>query len=147
MATPKTVKIDMPFPVFSTEADTDYILARMVHFVGGKFGSRAGFFGQQCCEKYMKALSVQHDGTYIETHGLLALARKCEVYGEYFSEAETKRILEQFDLFDQIGRYGGPANFDPLSKGRTVGGLTVKTPPGAQLAGAWMWTPKYLQGP
>jgi HEPN domain-containing protein len=96
MATPKMVKTDMPFPVFSTEADTDYILARIVHFLGGKFGSRAGFFGQQCCEKYMKALSVQHDGTYIETHSLLALATKCEVYGAYFSAAETKRVLEQF---------------------------------------------------
>jgi ISXO2-like transposase domain/HEPN domain len=107
MASPEIVKTDMPFPVFAMEADTDYLLARLINFLGGSFHSRAGFFAQQACEKYMKALSVQRDGSYAETHKLLDLATICEPYGTFFSETETKRILEQFDIFDQIGRYGG----------------------------------------
>jgi hypothetical protein len=99
----KIVQTDMPFPVFSMEADTDYLLARLVNFLGNSFHSRAGFFAQQACEKYMKALSVQRDRSYAETHKLLDLAQICATYGAFFSEAETKRILEQFDIFDQIG--------------------------------------------
>jgi hypothetical protein len=60
----KIIQTDMPFPVFSMEADTDYLLARLVNFLGSSFHSRAGFFAQQACEKYMKALSVQRDQSY-----------------------------------------------------------------------------------
>jgi HEPN domain len=141
---PKTVKTDMPFAVFSMEADTDYLLARMINFLGAKFHSRAGFFAQQACEKYMKALSVQRDGTYAETHNLKELAVACEPYDPYFSADDTKRILEQFDLFDQIGRYGGAAKFDPLAKGKTAGGMTMKVAPGVQLAGVSVWKGSYL---
>jgi HEPN domain-containing protein len=141
---PKIVKTDMPFPVFSVEADTDYLLARMINFLGSAFYGRAGFFAQQACEKYMKALSVQRDQTYAETHKLLELAAICEPYDAYFSDKETARILEQFDIFDQIGRYGGAANFDPLSKGSSVGGASLKVAPGVRIAGAWTWTDKHL---
>jgi HEPN domain-containing protein len=141
---PKFKRTNMPFTVFSMEADYDYLLARLISFLGGGFHSRAGFFAQQACEKYMKALAVQRNGTYLETHKLFDLAEKCEPYGTIFSEAETKRILDQFDIFDQIGRYGGAAKFDPLSKGKTVGGRSIKVSPVVQIAGAWIWTPKHL---
>jgi HEPN domain-containing protein len=140
----KIVQTAMPFPVFSMEADTDYLLARLVNFLGASFHSRAGFFAQQACEKYLKALSVQRDQSYAETHKLLDLAQICEPYGQFFSESETKRILEQFDIFDQIGRYGGASNFDPLSKGQSVGGVSIKIAPGAQVAGASVWTGKHI---
>jgi HEPN domain-containing protein len=140
----KIIQTDMPFPVFSMEADTDYLLARLVNFLGSSFHSRAGFFAQQACEKYMKALSVQRDQSYAETHKLLDLAQICEPYGAFFSEAETKRILKQFDIFDQIGRYGGASNFDPLSKGQSVGGVSIKVAPGVQVAGASIWTGKHI---
>jgi hypothetical protein len=55
----KIVPTDLPFTAFSMEADRDYLLARMISFLGGGFHSRAGFLGQQACEKYMKALTVQ----------------------------------------------------------------------------------------
>jgi hypothetical protein len=134
------VKTDMPFTVFSMEADTDYLLARLVNFLGASFHSRAGLFSQQACEKYMKALSVQKDGTYAETHKLLELAAICEHYDAYFADPNTRRVLEQFDIFDQLGRYGGAAKFDPLARGKTVGGITFQTGPGVQVAGATMWT-------
>jgi hypothetical protein len=140
----KLINTDMPFPVFAMEADYDYILARLINFVSGPFSGRAGFFAQQACEKYLKALSVQQEKAYLETHKLRELAAKCESYGAFFSDPETIRILEQFDMFDQIGRYGGAANFDPRSKGIPVGGATLRTSPDVQVAGTWIWTPKYL---
>lgn len=141
---PKVMNTDMPFPVFSTEADRDYILARLIHFVGGPFGGRAGFFAQMACEKYLKALSVQREKAYLETHKLRELAARCEPYGPYFSDKETIRVLEQFDMFDQIGRYAAAANFDPLSKGQSVSGITLNISTGIRIAGAWVWIPKYL---
>jgi HEPN domain-containing protein len=140
----KFIRTDKPFTVFSMEADHDYLLARLISLLGGGFNSRAGFFAQQACEKFMKALNVQRNGTYLETHALLDLATKCEPDGSLFSEAETRRILDQFDMFDQVGRYGGTAKFDPLSKGKSVGGLSVQVGLGVQVAGAWIWTPKFL---
>lgn len=140
----KKIETDMPFPVFSMEADHDYILARLVSFLGGSFASKAGFFGQQACEKYLKALSVQHGKFYLDTHKLHKLAAACDSYGDFFSGKETLRILEQFDVFDQIGRYGGAAKFDPLSKGFSMGGASLKIGAGVRVAGAWIWTPKHL---
>jgi hypothetical protein len=139
------VKTDMPFAVFSMEADTDYLLARMINFLGAKFHSRTGFFSQQACEKYMKALSVQGNGAYAETHNLIELATYCEPYDSYFADKDAKRILEQFDLFDQVGRYGGAAKFDPLAKGKMVGGKSMNIAPGVQVAGASIWLGSYLQ--
>jgi HEPN domain-containing protein len=104
MATIEPTSTDFPFTVFSMEADTDYLLARMIHFLGAGFHSRTGFFAQQACEKYLKAFSVQKTASFLETHNLRTLAEFCEPHDSYFSEAETCRILEQFDLFDQIGR-------------------------------------------
>jgi hypothetical protein len=50
-------------------------------------------------------------------------------------------------MFDQVGRYGAAANFDPLSKSRTAssGGMAVQIGAGIQVAGAWVWMPQYLQ--
>ncbi|MHB8271844.1 HEPN domain-containing protein [Bradyrhizobium sp.] len=142
---PKIIQTDMPFPTFSMEADTDYLLARLVNFSGAGFHSRAGFFAQQACEKYMKALMLQHDGSYLETHKLIDLAARCEKqYGSFFSEKETLRVLSSFDMFDQVGRYGGMANFDPLSKGGSAGGFSVKIGPGVRIAGASIWTGKQI---
>jgi HEPN domain len=143
----KIVASQQPFPVFSMEADLDYVLARLIAFIGGRFGARAGFFAHGACEKYLKALSVQLDGTYIQTHKLVDLAAACTGYDAYFSHRDTLRILEQFDMFDQVGRYGAAANFDPLSKSRVTssGGMTVRIDPGIDVAGAWVWTPRFLQ--
>ena len=143
MAT-KLIKTEMPFWMFSKEADTDYLLARMINFLGAGFHSRAGFFAQQACEKYMKALTVQRDGTYLETHNLKELAALCVPYDPYFALTNTRQILERFDMFDQVGRYGGAANFDPLSTGKSVGGNWMAASPGTDIAGAFIWYQAYL---
>jgi hypothetical protein len=144
MAPPKITKADFPFTFFSMEADKDYLLARMIHFTGGAIHSRAGFFAQQACEKYMKALSVQETNAYIETHKLLDLAAACEPFDAYFSQQDTKRVLDQFDMFDQVGRYGGAANFDPMSKGKMISGAQFHPSPTLHIAGAFVWQGSYL---
>jgi len=108
-------RTNLPFPVFSDEADSDYILARMIHFLGGGFHSRAGFFAQQACEKYMKALLVQETKSYIPTHKLLDLAAACAALDVYYAETSMLQILRNFDYFDQVGRYGAASTYDPLS--------------------------------
>ena len=47
-------------------------------------------------------------------------------------------------MFDQVGRYGAAANYDPLSKGKKIGGVQMQIAVGAQVAGAWAWIPEYL---
>jgi len=110
-----TKRTNLPFSVFSDEADSDYILARMIHFLGGGFHSRAGFFAQQACEKYMKALLVQETKSYIPTHKFLDLAAACAALDMYYAETSTLQILGNFDYFDQVGRYGAASTYDPLS--------------------------------
>jgi HEPN domain-containing protein len=125
---------DFPFAVFSHEADQDYLLARMINFLGGGFHSRAGFFAQQACEKYMKAVMVQETRAYIVTHKLLEIAAACATFNSYFAEADTIRILEKFDYFDQVGRYGAAANYDPLAQDK----IEIKT------AGVMVWSDAHL---
>jgi HEPN domain-containing protein len=141
---PKLIKTQKPFCAFSAEADKDYLLARMTNFIGAAFNSRAGYFAQQACEKYMKALTVEREGGYLETHKLRELASLCETYDPYFSETNTKHILERFDMFGQVGRYGAAANYDPLSQGKAVGGNALTIGPDIELAGAFTWLPAYL---
>lgn len=128
------------------EADIDYLLARLIHFTGGGFHARAGFFAQMACEKYLKALTIQNEGKFADnSHKLLALAELCEAYDPYFSEAETRRVLERFDMFVEVGRYGGAARFDPLSRGQQVGDLTFTKSEGVQVAGATFWSTAQIQ--
>ena len=141
----KIIKTDMPFAMMAMEADIDYLLARLIHFSDSHFFARAGYFSQMTCEKYLKALTIQHNGTYASnTHKLLELAALCEPIDPYFGQAETKRVLELFDMFDQLGRYGAAANYDPLSMGKSVGGINIKVGSGTQVAGLMMWESKNL---
>jgi hypothetical protein len=135
MAAPKIIKTDHSFTVFSIEADRDYLLARQINFFGGGFHSRAGFMGQQACEKYMKAVSVQATGKYLQTHILLKLAEFCAALDPYFAEPGTQKTLQTFDYFEQVGRYGAAANFDPLA----VQQAEIET------AGVMLWKEHYLQ--
>lgn len=137
---------DMPFTVMSYEADMDYILARMIHFTGTGFYRRAGFLAQMACEKYLKALTIQNEKCFANnSHALPALGQYCEKYDPYFAEPETKRVLQQFDAFTEVGRYGGAAKFDPLAKGASVGGWSVQFGSGVIAAGVSIWTPQCLQ--
>lgn len=135
----------MPFSVFSNEADTDYLLARMISSLGGSFQGRAGYFGHQACEKYLKALSVQHHKSYAETHNLIALANYCETHYAFLKDARAKDDLGLFDAFDQVGRYGAAAKHDPLSKGTPLAGFQTYPTNDLQIAGAWIWTENHLK--
>lgn len=132
----KDAKADMPFWAFSREADVDYLLARSLHFTGIAFQGRAGFFAHGACEKYMKAITVQGGEGYIETHKLLELAKECEKYADHFAEPETVSLLNDLDAFDQVGRYGMAANFDPHAQ----------TNDQFQTAGVMVWRSAYLRG-
>jgi len=145
VVTPKRITIDKPFTIFSTEADKDYLLARMVSFLGGGFHSRAGYFGHQACEKYLKALSVQRDGTYAETHKLLDLAGICAPFYEFLGHELATKDLKLFDVFEQVGRYGAAATFDPLSRGKPLEGLQFYPSEELQIAGAAIWTEDHLR--
>jgi HEPN domain-containing protein len=127
-------RTNFPFQVFSDEADNDYLLSRMIHFLGGGFHSRAGFFAQQACEKYMKALMVQETKSYIPTHKLLELAEACAPLDAFYADPRTIRVLKNFDYFDQVGRYGTAATYDPLA----VDTEELKT------AGVCIWMSSYL---
>ena len=130
----KIIWTDIPFTNFSLEGDRDYLLARFISFLGGAFSCRAGYFAQAACEKYMKAYTVQEAKHYLEKHALLEIADTCLPFDGYFGEAETRRILKQFDAFEQVGRYGANAKFDPLA---------VKTTQ-FQTAGVSIWHQSYL---
>src|SRR5579862_6210480 len=134
MAAAKTIKTDFPFPVFAMEADRDYILARHTSFLGVGFHSRAGLFCQQACEKYMKAVTVQARGEYLQTHQLLPLAEACSTIDAFFSEEATQSILRDFDYFEQVGRYGAAANFDPLAVQKEE----------TQTAGVMIWKEEFI---
>jgi HEPN domain len=137
MAANKIVPTEQSFGVFTKEADTDYLLAR-------SFYGRAGFFAQQACEKYMKALMVERTSTYLETHNLKDLAGQCVPYEPYFADAKTLTILGRFDMFDQVGRYGAAANFDPLSEGKSAGDVALTIGTDVELEGAFKWEVAWL---
>ena len=130
----KTVETDLPFTVFSMEADYDYLLARWVHFAGGGFQFRAGFFAQLACEKYMKAITLQARKQYLETHRLLELADECSRLDPMFNHPEARKTLAKLDVFDQLGRYGAAANYDPYAK----------KSPQLETAGVRYWDQTYL---
>ena len=109
----KTITTDKPFSVFSLEADTDYLLSRLINYSGSGFASRAGYFGQQAIEKYFKALMVQEEQIYLKTHDLIELASYCSKYDSSLNNKDFIKNLTIFDDFREIGRYGGESSHDP----------------------------------
>jgi hypothetical protein len=131
----KVVAVESSFTTFSKEADVDYLLARYISWLGNGFFSRAGYFAHAACEKYMKAFMVQESKQYLESHILPTLGESCLQFNPYFAEPKTKEILELFDRFEQVGRYGAAANYDPFA---TKGdGLETK--------GVMVWHVGYIQ--
>lgn len=76
--------------------------------------------------------------------GLILLAEYCESHHEFLKNTDARKDLETFDMFDQVGRYGGAAKFDPLSKGKSVGDTQFSINPDVQVAGLWMWSNDHL---
>lgn len=112
----KSISTDKPFSVFSLEADRDYLLARLINFSGSGFASRAGYFGQQAIEKYLKALTTQEEKAYLKTHNLIELAKYCSKIDPFFADDKFLSKVKIFDDFREVGRYGGESTHDPHSK-------------------------------
>ena len=113
---PRIVETDKPFPIFSIEADKDYLLARAMNFAGSLFHGRAGYCAHQACEKYLKALSLQAAKRYLESHVLPDLGAFCEHQYDRLKEPIVQETLKLFDKYEQVGRYGAAANFDPQAQ-------------------------------
>lgn len=140
----RQIKTDANFSVFSNEADIDYMLARHIASLGSSFHRRAGVFCQMACEKYLKALSVQSLGAYLESHKLLHLAAHVEHIAPYLKTEETKNTLEIFDAFEQVGRYGAAANYDPLSKPGNSVGIDIEIGSNIEFSGVSFWQSSHI---
>lgn len=110
----KIVKTDLPHFAFTSEADRDYLAARLLNFCGKPMWKAAAYHTQQCLEKYLKAFLVQKQNYYLETHNLKILVKQCGKRGMKLGN-DTERLLEIFDNFEQVARYGAFANYDPLA--------------------------------
>lgn len=128
--TPKRVTTNLPWQAFGMEADRDYLLARWIHSSGGTFHSRAGFFAQQACEKYMKAEMVKSTGAFLKTHRLHKLADECATRDPMFNHKKLREAITVFDDFAELGRYGGFAGKNHAN---------VEVDPGVEVVGAYMW--------
>jgi len=131
---PKIVTTDKPFTVFSVEADKDYLLARAMNIAGSAFHSRAGYSSHQACEKYLKAFMLQESGSYSEGHKLPELREICSKHDEIFNDDQIVETLRILDEFEQVGRYGAAANFDP-------GAQTTES---IKTSGVMMWSAVYI---
>ena len=90
---PKLIKTDFPFTFISMEADLDYLLARMIHFLGAGFHARAGYFAHQACEKYLKALSVERVALTWKPRPAPTGSRS-EPYVRFLGDAKAKADLD-----------------------------------------------------
>lgn len=109
--------------VFAIEAATSYFAARYLYFGGISLMNRAGFLAHSAIEQYLKAIICKYDPTQAQNiskklHHLNRLL--VEVHrltkDNIFNSIIIKETIEHFDVFDQVGRYGANAKFDPLSK-------------------------------
>lgn len=125
----RKVLTDLSAFAFTSEADRDYLAARLLNFAGNPMWKPSAYHCQQALEKYLKALTVQKAGYYLgDTHKLKELASECESLGYDLRLKEGE--LERFDDLEQVARYGAFAKFDPLSiknKNLTSKGVFVWT--------------------
>lgn len=109
------IKTDKPFQLFTDQADEDYITARLLTFCGNTMWHIAAYHSHQAIEKYIKSYLVQEKQEYPDIHNLKILGELAGEINDFFKNEEIKKLLELFDQFEQISRYGGFAKYDPLS--------------------------------
>jgi len=108
---------------FAIEASRCYFTTRYVYLGGMTLMNGSGFFAQGAIEQYLKAVILTVDGSKVKEvyklrHNLKKLrelAFELTNDGEFDSEM-FKTAVEYFDPFDQVGRYGSNANYDPLAQ-------------------------------
>lgn len=98
---------------FIVLADKDYLTARLLTFAGKPMWRGAVYHSHQAIEKYLKALLVQDNASYLESHKLIELASLAGEKNSSIKNEEFMKLLEIFDQPEQITRYGPFANYDP----------------------------------
>lgn len=111
----KFITTDCSFTYFAIKADQDYIMARLLNFCGSSIWHGAAYHSHQALEKYIKAYLVQERKEYLEEHNLKVLGEICAEGNNLFKDKVVKDLLEMFDQFEQVSRYGNFAKHDPLS--------------------------------
>lgn len=126
---------------FAIEANRCYFTSRYVYLGSRELRNGSGFFAHGAVEQYLKAVICKANPTKLKgvfnlRHNLGKLRELAlEVTGDQeFGSEMFHRVVEYFDPFDQVGRYGANANFDPLA---------VKNE-NFQSAGVSVWQPDYM---
>ncbi len=126
---------------FAIEASRCYFTARYVYLGGMSLLNGSGFFAQGAIEQYLKAVIINVDNSKVEEvyrlgHNLKKLRQLAfEITADdEFNSEKFKTTVEYFDPFDQVGRYGSNANYDPLSHSNET--LTS--------TGVIAWQPDYM---
>ena len=107
------VDTNKPPSNFLKQADDDYLATRLLFICGAGFHGLAAYHSQQCLEKYIKAYTVQEAKKFIKTHDLEPLREMAANYNDYFSKGEVKKQLAEFNVYDQVTRYGAESSYDP----------------------------------
>jgi hypothetical protein len=127
---------------FAIEAARSYFAARYIYLGGMSIRNKAGYLAHSTIEQYLKAIICKYDPLQAKEiskklhnlTNLLPTAHKAtnEVI---FTSSNMREIVSHFDSFDQVGRYGANAKFDPLAK---IGkGIDTK--------GVWVMAPYSIQ--
>ncbi len=129
------VQTNKPFWFFIDQADEDYLAARLLTFCGPTMWHTAAHHSHQALEKYLKSYLVQEQQAYPESHDLKKLGELAAAHNNFFAEEDIKKLLAEFDQFEQVSRYGGMAKYDPVSNQSTQ--FTT--------AGSFVWTDSNLK--
>ena len=116
MSKQKIISTNKPPSNFLIQADTDYLVSRLLFICGAGFFNLSAYHSQQSLEKYIKAFTVQEANKYLMTHDLEMLRMTAVVYNNYFSSMELANDLSLFNVYDQVTRYGVEATYDPHCK-------------------------------
>lgn len=126
---------------FAIEACRCYFTSRYVYLGGMSLMNGSGFFAHGAIEQYLKAVILTANGTKVkEVYNLRHNLKKLrELAFELTNDTELdsemfKTAMEYFDPFDQVGRYGSNANYDPLAQSSDM--LTS--------TGVSVWQPDYM---
>jgi hypothetical protein len=102
---------------YVVNADDDVLAFAVLY--EGRLMKHAFYFGTQAIEKYLKALAlsiIEREGgdtspkanPWLTNHPLVSLANHCAKVRPFYTELETRRILNRFSEYDITARYPRP---------------------------------------
>ena len=90
-------------PAFIVGAESDYVLSRILLLLG--MNDPGMYHYQQCMVKYLKAVLIDNDVQFENTHNLELLRSRCEPLDEFFSDEDLSEACQKVWRFEVIGRY------------------------------------------